>query len=456
MTTLDDLVQDVSALHGNQVFLIEANRSFTFDDFFAEARLFSRRLNAPAGKRFAFHARDSIELLVAWCGAALAGAETCVLNREYGTAEIRELAGRFSFDTVFSDDTSVVEAVPGCVPLQHYLDPETQPAPTEDSSGAQTVLVLTSGTTGAPKASRYTWENLIAQIRRSADRPGQRWLLAYHLTHFAGIQVLLHVLVNRGTLIIPASAQIADAAKALISANVEYVSATPTFWRFVLPFIGKEAATRIPLRQITLGGEAVSADLLANLRSTFPDARISQVFATTEMGSCFSVKDLHEGLPLSILERSDERDVQAKIVDGELHVRSRHGMSGYVGEENVSSDGWRSTGDLVEVRDGRIFFIGRVSETINVGGVKVHPLPIEKLISAVPGVRAVHCYGRPNPVTGQIVAVDVVSDENEVRADLDARIRTACKNLNRRSQPAIVRFVDSIATINRKIIRRAE
>ena len=75
-----------------------------------------------------------------------------------------------------------------------------------------------------------------------------------------------------------------------------------------------------------------------------------------------------------------------KIVDGELWVRSRIGMLGYYGDDPVDPDGWRPTGDLVEIVDGRVVFRGRRSEIINVGGTKVHPLPIEERIGAVPGV----------------------------------------------------------------------
>ena len=79
--------------------------------------------------------------------------------------------------------------------------------------------------------------------------------------------------------------------------------------------------------------------------------------------------------PRDVLWRGDDADVAMKIVDGELWVRSRVGMLGYYGEPPVDPDAWRPTGDLVDVVDDRIVFRGRTSEVINVGGVKVHPLP---------------------------------------------------------------------------------
>ena len=98
-----------------------------------------------------------------------------------------------------------------------------------------------------------------------------------------------------------------------------------------------------------------------------------------------------------------------KVVDGELWVRSRIGMLGYYGEDPVDPDGWRPTGDLVEVVEDRIEFRGRTTEVINVGGVKVHPLPIEDLVEAVAGVQIARVFGRPNKMTGSIVAVEAVA-----------------------------------------------
>ena len=72
-----------------------------------------------------------------------------------------------------------------------------------------------------------------------------------------------------------------------------------------------------------------------------------------------------------------------RVVEGELWVRSTIGMLGYYGEPPIDPDGWRPTGDLVEIVGDRIEFRGRASEIINVGGVKVHPLPIEERIGAV-------------------------------------------------------------------------
>jgi len=53
----------------------------------------------------------------------------------------------------------------------------------------------------------------------------------------------------------------------------------------------------LPVRQITIGGEAVDQVTLDQLRAAFPGARISQIYASTEAGALFAVRDGRAGFP---------------------------------------------------------------------------------------------------------------------------------------------------------------
>jgi acyl-coenzyme A synthetase/AMP-(fatty) acid ligase len=205
------------------------------------------------------------------------------------------------------------------------------------------------------------------------------------------------------------------------------------------------------LQQITLGGEAAPASLIARLHQLFPDARVSHVYAGTEFGSVVSVRDGQAGLPLSVLDRDPDADAHFRVVDGELQVRARNGMLGYHGGDAAGE--WHATGDLVEERDGRLVFVGRTVEIINVGGAKVHPLPIEELVATVPGVVMCAVYGRPNAVTGQIVAVDVVTTAEADQDAVKAAIRQACSELPAPGRPRRIRFVDALEVRGQKVIR---
>ena len=168
-----------------------------------------------------------------------------------------------------------------------------------------------------------------------------------------------------------------------------------------------------------------------------------------------SVRDDRIGLPVDVLERGDDAEVQFKIVDGELHARSRVGMLGYHGDD-ADPDGWRPTGDMVEVVGDRILFAGRTTEVINVGGVKVHPLRVEEVVAPVPGVELVRASGRKNALSGQIVVLEVVAKPGLDEDELEDAIRDACRVLPEAARPRRVKFVESLAVIEHKISRRTE
>ena len=319
-----------------------------------------------------------------------------------------------------------------------------------------TTVILTTGTTGLPKAARYTWDRLGGRVFPGDMIQGKTWLLAYPLNHFAGVQVLLAALRYRSTLVIPKARDFRTLIDTLIKHRVNLVSGTPTFWRMLLGRITDEDAKRLSIEQLTLGGEASSTELLEKLRSRFPSAAITQVYATTEAGTCFAVKDGIPGFPASYLDRP-VGNVELKIVDGELYVRSSASMVGYIdGSPPVpTEEGWMATGDLVQRTNDRVFFRGRKSEVINVGGVKVHPLKVEETILRVPGVSAVRAYSAPNPITGQVVACDIELEEGAVEATVRDLAQHACLTaLTRYEQPRQLRIVDRLERRNEKLVRR--
>ncbi|MTD43090.1 AMP-binding protein [Conexibacter sp. W3-3-2] len=431
---------------GADTAIIGPDGSIGYAELVARAERLAAGLAARGVERFAVACHDPLAVVALLAASSRIGAEACVYPRALDDAGVAESAQRLGHDLVVVDaprDTGAATAlVPAELEQDGALPPQPQDAP---------VLILTTGTSGTPKGVRHEWRRLIAAVPRGADAIGRRWLLAYNLNQFAGFQVLLHAVVHRATLVVPRSSQARDALDALVAHEVSHVSATPTFWRLLAG--QAEAADGPPpaLAQITLGGEATPGPLIERLRAVFPDARITHVYAGTEFGSAIAITDGEPGLPASVLERGEDADVRFRVVDGELHVRSRHAMRGYHGA--AEHEGWIATGDLVEERDGRLHFVGRTVEIINVGGAKVHPLPIEELVSTVPGIAVAAVYGAPNAITGQIVAIDVVLEPGADEAVVKKAVYAACSVLPAPGRPRRLRFVDALETRGDKIVR---
>lgn len=430
-----------------QPIVISSHGRLTYEECLRRAEAVASGLRERGIERYAL-LLSAPEVLIALAASTMVGAEACVYPRDPGASGYAKLLSRFGHRVLVSD-----APVPDVDVAQLTLpELETEGKAANASQDHFPVLILTTGTTGEQKGARHDWARLLTAVRHQDLRPGTRWLLAYNLNQFAGIQVLLHVLAGAGTLVEPGSRQPDAVIAAIREHSVSHVSATPTFWRLLVGRLDQSSAADLPLEQITLGGEAAPEELLQRLGKLFPDARISHVYAGTEFGSAVSISDGHSGLPLSVLDRGEDADTQLRIVDGELQVRSRAGMLGYHEGGNERPE-WVRTGDLVEVRDGRIHFVGRTTEIINVGGAKVHPLPVEALISSLEGVELAAVYGRANAVTGQIVAVDVVAVPGTDTDDLQRRIRAACQALPSAAQPRRVRFVSHLDIRGSKLMR---
>jgi acyl-CoA synthetase (AMP-forming)/AMP-acid ligase II len=315
-------------------------------------------------------------------------------------------------------------------------------------SGTGTVTILTSGSTGAPKAARHSWESLSRPVRQDSKHPAPRWLLTYRPNLYAGLQVMLQCFANRGTL---AAAEPEmnpqTTAQFMHDAKVQFVSATPSFWRRLLMFADRELLRHIPILQITLGGEVVDQPILDQLRHHFPDARLVHIYATTELGRCFAVNDGIAGFPSSILNQALSDQVELKVEGGELFARSPNAMRMYDphSSNRPAADVWFATGDLVEEKQDRFYFVGRKSDMINVAGSKVYPIEVERTIRAIPGVSDVRVFGKHSSIAGELVACEIVPDANQNAEALKETVFRVCRSqLASPQQPRMIKLVERI------------
>lgn len=329
-------------------------------------------------------------------------------------------------------------------PLDAVLGPYRRhaPLPTE-------WLMTTSGTTGVPKIVPHTLRSLARSVYRfggGADPAAAPvWGLLYDPTRFAGLQVVLQALIGGGRLVvIDTTLPLADQVSALADRGCTHLSATPTLWRRLMMAPGHG---RLPLRQVTLGGEIADQQTLNAVRAAFPAARLSHIYASTEAGVGFSVTDGLAGFPLNYLDKAPG-NVRLKIEEGVLWLRPPVTalVPGLPGIE-VDAAGFVRSGDRVLIEGDRVIFLGRENGLINIGGVKVYPETVEAVVKTVHGVALVQVFAKRSPVTGALVVAEVQLDTD---ADPDATrrlIQDTCRaRLDREAAPAIIRFVAGFTT----------
>ena len=305
------------------------------------------------------------------------------------------------------------------------------------------ILLLTSGTSGRPKMAAHDLASLTGRIRSAEN--GGTWLLTYSATAFAGLQVVLTAIFSRARLVTSSSRAIADVFRLSVTHGVTHASATPTFWRGWLLASGA-GAPQPPLRQITIGGEAVDQATLDRLAERYPTARLTHIYASTEAGALFAVNDRRAGFPAEWLEHGVD-GVSLRSVDGLLEVKSPRRMRAYRSKDADpgAADGWLRTGDLVERQGDRVLFCGRGDRLVNVGGYKVAPERVERVLLEVAGVADAYVYPRANAVTGHILMADLVIDRHaDPGIVMSAAQAHAEKALEKHERPARMAVVDTL------------
>jgi O-succinylbenzoic acid--CoA ligase len=288
------------------------------------------------------------------------------------------------------------------------------------------LVMLTSGSSGDPKAVELTWSALraSAELTQSTLRGDATpvWFPCLPACHIGGLAVLLRAVFSDATLLWDA-----DDLETAAARGATHVSVVRT------------QLNRHDVRAfhtVLLGGARPPTALPANVITTW---------GMTETGSGI----VYDGVALPGVEISS--------VEGEICVRSptlfrsyRDGPKPQVTGPDGRDD-WFPTGDAGEVNDHRVSVKGRLGFVINTGGEKLWPEELESVLATIAGVRDVAVTGVDDREWGQRVVAMVVSDGS----NLDESIRSlANERIGPWAKPKEIRYVAAIPrTANGKIRR---
>jgi acyl-coenzyme A synthetase/AMP-(fatty) acid ligase len=299
------------------------------------------------------------------------------------------------------------------------------------------LILFSSGSTGKPKAMIHDLNNLIDSYK---DKKGKKlvFLIFLMFDHIGGLNTLLNCLSMGVTMVFPENRDPEHVARLIEKYKVNVLPASPTFLNLILI---SEAQTRYDmssLRMITYGTEPMPESLLLKLKETFGRVKFLQTFGTSETG----ITQTSSKSSNSTFIKIDDPNTEYKIVDGELWIRSKTQIMGYLNSsmERFTEDGWFKTGDLVEqAEDGYIKIVGRNKELINVGGEKVLPSEVESVLFQIPDLMDCLVYGEPNPITGQMVTAKVLFKDAIKTSEAKKRVVAFCQDkLDRYKIPAKV------------------
>jgi acyl-CoA synthetase (AMP-forming)/AMP-acid ligase II len=353
----------------------------------------------------------------------LASATSPRWNRLMGLAQV-QFAVRFD-----SDDSWHVTSFDRAVshPLLRQLKERDAPG----------LVLFSSGSTGESKASVLDFDRLLAKFE--VPRLAYRTLVFLLVDHIGGINTLLHGLCHGGT-IVTIRERSPDAVCAAIEAHrIQLLPTTPTFLRMLLIADAIRRHDLSSLEIVTYGTEPMPPSTLAVVHEALPWVRFKQTYGLSELG-ILPTRSRDSG---SVWLKLGTTGFEHKIVDGVLWIRSPSAMLGYLNAPSpFDVDGWFNTQDLVEIDGEYIRILGRKSELINVGGLKVHPTEVENVLLQVENVKDVTVRGLPNPLTGEVVAAKITPLTPEDPDALKRRVRQFCHaRLERYKIPAVIDVV---------------
>jgi long-chain acyl-CoA synthetase len=150
-----------------------------------------------------------------------------------------------------------------------------------------------------------------------------------------------------------------------------------------------------------------------------------QGYGMTEASPVISVSREGDNVPASV--GPPLPGVEARVAgSGELLVRGANVMLGYWRNEEATRrtlvDGWLHTGDLAEIRDGRIYIRGRAKDIVVLSnGEKLPPQDVELAILHDPVFEQVMLIGEGRPFA-VLLAVTQETDEKALVRRANAQL----------------------------------
>lgn len=320
------------------------------------------------------------------------------------------------------------------------------------SAGDAGLILFSSGSTGKPKAIVHALSPLLAKFRTL--RHCYRTINFLLFDHIGGVNTMFYTLANLGCTIVPEDRSVGAVCRAIATHRVELLPTSPSFMNLLLLQAAHAEYDLSSLKLITYGTEVMPERTLVAANRAFPEARFQQTYGLSEVGILRS-KSKSNG---SLFVKVGGEDYETKVHNGTLWIRAQTSMLGYLNAPSpFDAEGWFDTGDAV-IHEGEFYrILGRQSDIINVGGQKVHPTEVEKVLADVPGVTDVAVRGEPHLLLGHVVTATVQTEEDVSGVEMRRRITEHCKGrLQPYMVPVKVRVVkDSLVNHRFKKVRRA-
>ena len=397
------------------------------------ARALHGALGVAPGDRVGVLGRNHAGLIEAMVASNLLGADTVLVNTGLSGPQLTSVAQEQGLRVLLHDD-EFDELVVHLPPAVHRVDERRQLELISNAPGGELppperdgrTIVLTSGTTGAPKGARRRTPSGFGPLATIIDRiplhAGERMMVAAPIFHTWGYAALQVAFALRGTVVLRRRFEPAAALGAIERHRCGALFAAPVMLQRLLEI--PPPAEPTPLRVVAVSGSALAGGLATRFMDAYGDV-VFNLYGSTEVSwaAIATPADLRRapntagrpphGTRLRVLDPEGRPVPRGQM--GQIFVSNEMLFDGYTsGATRESHDGLLGTGDLGHLdSDGLLFLGGRADDMIVSGGENVFPSEVEDLLAGLPQVREVAVIGVPDDEYGQRLAVYLVLHPGE-------------------------------------------
>ena len=292
------------------------------------------------------------------------------------------------------------------------------------------LLQYTGGTTGTPKGAMLSHANLatnalqIAAVNPFGDAENEVFMGALPMFHvFANTALLNHAVASGASIAIVPRFETKQVLKTIEKEGATGFPGVPTMFQAMLDHPALDKTDLSSLKVCISGGAPLPAPVREQWEAR-TGVRLVEGYGLTESSGVVSVNpydgirkpgtigQVVAGTEILLLDKEDPSKLAPEGEPGELAIHGAQIMQGYWNRPEAAADvfvehhgkRWLRTGDVaVQDEDGFLQIVDRIKDMIAVGGFKVFPSEVEKVLLEHPAVKEGLVLGLPDDYSGESV-----------------------------------------------------
>jgi long-chain acyl-CoA synthetase len=441
-------LEEHRSLHPNKTAIISDNTTYTYEQFYQIVEGLQKKMIAYSDiseRRVGIFVEEPALFLALFFSIIRNGWSAVPLDAKWTNDEMNHALGvaRPAFVIVENAESFFYDVK--TISLSNLNKMEVQVGKHEPSiveCDSNFYIGFTSGSTGKPKGffrnhqswiDSFTVCEQVFPIHKNSIifSPGP---LFHSLSLFAAV----HALHLGATIHVSNSFSSRLVVERIARQDVDTLIAVPTMVEAITDLYKNAGQLPSHLQTFIVSGSGWSRQSKQKTKALFPTAKLFEYYGASELSFVmhkeYSAEEekgytVFPGVSLTILDDSGKKVSRGEV--GKVYLASSMLFSGYLNNEretkNVLTKNGATVGDLgYQDEKGYIYLVGRESNMIKSGGLKVFPEEVEEVLQSHRDIEQAFVFSILDNYWGEKVVAAVIW-KNETNTVLDGELKDFCK-----------------------------